>query len=288
MDSNIPSLDTQESTNHTQEYHNNSLQQLCRLCACRLQTAIQRKNKNKARKIFSVEKKEYAEAIKQAFNIDVTKDKRYGENIFPKSFCNACRMYMYVTRKSATPSEQVEKRMAVDQVNLQWNGFPHDMENCFACCTFNEQSTPGRRKKKPPKPPVRIVECGKCNPGVLKDMKNILRATDTQDDLGNQRHVNRNISNSFPQATPAPMDNQELPSNDSVSTMYNSTSIQDYLEATKGEPVSELDKKILSCILAKYGKHEPIQVPTGGQVSNIYLFVYFFDSKLNCDTYMCD
>ncbi len=256
----------ESTTNHTKEYHENSLEKLCRLCASRLKTDNQRKNKTR-RKTYSVENKDYAETIKQVFDIDVTKDKYFGEHKYPKNFCHACRMYMYVTRTKATPSERIDKRMEIDRINWKWNAYQESMEECFACCTFNEQSSPGRRKKKP-KPPVHTALCQKCQadpPEALQEIQNILGLEGTERNPENQRHGNSSIS--FSQAPPAPKDNQELKtSNDNVSVL-NSTSIQDYLDTTKGQPISELDQKLLSCIIAKYGKQETIQVPTGGQVS---------------------
>ena len=260
---------TQESiTNHTKEYHEGSLQKLCRLCASRLKTDNQRKNKTSSRKAYSVENKDYAAKIKEVFDIDVTKDKYFGEHQYPKNFCNACRVYMYVTRTRATPSERIDKRMEVDRINWKWNAFQDSMEQCFACCTFNEQSSPGRRKKKS-KPPVNTALCQKCQadpPEALKEIQNFLGLEATEQNPDNQRHVNSSIS--FSQAPPAPKENQEFktPENDNISVL-NSTSIQDYLDTTKGQPISELDQKLLSCIIAKYGKQETIQVPTGGQVS---------------------
>ncbi len=107
---------------HNDQFHEECLTKLCRLCSSRLQTVSQ-KNAKKGR-IYCVEN--YSGVILSNFGIDVTKD--VPKKVHPPSFCNSCRTAMNNFKRNPNSHANEMKRQDVRDIICRWMTSQVDQE----------------------------------------------------------------------------------------------------------------------------------------------------------------
>ncbi len=226
--------DNQYSDSHNEEYHNDYLTQLCRLCSARLNSAKQKKEKNG--RVYNVQN--YAAAINTEFGINVTTDR---PGVHPSNFCNKCRTA--ITNFKRNPSSQcnIMKKQDIRDVNCRWNTIGENIATCFTCHTFIHQTKRGPRKSPPPLPVQ--PECIISEPAPLSDITN------------SELHHPKNLETASY-------------SNDNAVKSPSKITVKEMLSSKNEGPPTALDHKLLNCLLDKFDKSNPlIEIKTGGTVS---------------------
>ncbi len=215
-------------SDHSEQYHEESLTKLCRLCSSRLQTVSQ-KNARKG-KIYYVQN--YSGAILCNFGIDVSKDE---PKVHPTSFCNSCRTAMNNFKRSPKSHANEMKKQDVRDINCRWtNGTATSA--CFTCQTFSLQ-TRGGRKTNGLSLPMKNGESG------TSHMDNFPHGTipDSENNAVSQSVVNGNVQT----------DSQSPQSENEDTGAFKSPSklIKSLLASKSHGPPTDLEHKLLNHLL---------------------------------------
>ncbi len=248
------SSDNNDSQIHNQEFHRDSLTELCRLCSSRLLTFA--KKRQNSGQIFSVQK--YQLWIRTELGINTAEDI---PDIHPTHFCNGCRNAIKNFKRNQNSHTNVKRRQDFLDVNCRWNRIGDNTSTCFTCSTYLHQTRKGRRAKQSPQ-----TQPEGCTPNV--DTPSMQEDTVDQS-VVEQSQNNTSITSYSPVSLHQPLkeiQNSELipPKEDLLDMAYK------HLLSTSGPP-TEQDYKALNHILDKFDKSSPlIEVKTGGQVGVNY------------------
>ncbi len=237
------------------ETHEECLTKLCRLCSSRLNKA------KKPGRVYQVQS--YAVAIKNEFDIDVSKD--IPGKVHPCSLCNGCRSAIKNFKRNPNSQNNIMKKQDVRDINCRWNKIGEDRMSCFTCHTFIFQGQPGRRARPQFDPKyistaTRVTHSDEENASQCNDIVDDVLLPELQSNLPYDGHI-QPLRPPFQE-----LDNDNRINQGGVKSPSKMT-VNEVMDSSG--PPTALDHKLLNCLLDKFDKSNPlIEVKTGGTVSN--------------------
>ncbi len=229
-----------DNRSHDLTTHQKILKELCRLCSCRL---FIKEKKHKAKNVRCVEK--YNSLINQTFGIDVSKD---DPNRHPDKFCQACLSSMYNAKRNPNSDTFIQRWENVCHIDTSWKLYDESDFSCFSCMKYNTQALGGRPCKGIDKLASQTKENGE------------IRINASENNCTNANGLDISLKSPLK----AVENGQNVDFNKPKSQSLLDMTAKEILE-TKGPP-TELENKLLSHIISKYGQNEIIQVKTKGTV----------------------